>query len=167
MKSLRKMVSVILCVVISCMCFVTPVCAAEKSEASVTGTNIPNIGIQQILMYPAIVDSEGNLSYGDPSYSQGYASGAAILNMTVSPSVLAVFNKYNCNAWIFEILYCSDSNVSYIDFKFNGEIFASKVQKTSSSIAYVIADTDYFTYNITYHLNTGATPTVGGHVNVR
>lgn len=164
MKKLRKMVSVILCVVISCMCFATPVCAAGKSEASVMGTNVPNIGIQRICMYPGLIDSEGNLYVGDPSVSQTYVNGIDLLNLTVSPTTQSIYTKNNCNCWVLDIYYCSDSNVTSIDFKFNGEIFATKRQTSSSRIQYVLANTDEFTYNVTYHLQSGATPTVGGHV---
>ncbi len=45
MKNLRKMISVIFCVVISCMCLVTPVCAAGKSEAAVICNNLTDRNI--------------------------------------------------------------------------------------------------------------------------
>ena len=131
-KNLRKMVSVILCVIISCMCFATPACAAGKSEASVMGTNTPNIGIQRICMYPGFIDSDGTLYVGDPAVSNTVTNGTDILNLTVDAYTQYIYTSNNCNCWVLDIYYCSDNNVSYIDFKVNGEIFASKSQTTSS-----------------------------------
>lgn len=168
MKKLRKMVSVILCVVISCMCMVTPVCAIEKAEPAYAGTNVPNIGIQRICMYPAVLDGNGNLTaYNYPTISKTYVSGTDMLHMTVSASTLAAFSQYNCNVWYFEIYFCSDSNVNSIDFRINGNVLGTTYDKQSSKAALVLRNMDYFTYSVVYHLKSGATPAPGGHVNVR
>lgn len=169
MKKLRKMVSVILCVVISCMCFVTPVCAAEKSEASVMGTNTPNMGVQRLAMYPAIYDeSTGEILYANPSTTATYASGTDFLNMTVNPIVASQFNQYGCNAWLFQIHFCSDNTyISYIEFEVNREILATERFTSSDQITFLINDMDYFTYRLIYHLKSGGTMVAAGHVNVR
>ncbi len=166
MKKLRKMVSVILCVVISCMCMVTPVCAIEKAEPAYAGTNVPNIGIQRICMYPAIVYNDGRIERGEPSVSETYVSGTDILNMTVDPATLAIYNQYNCNAWVFEIYYCSDSNVTSIDFRVDGNILGTKYDQKSSTALFLLTDRNKFTYNVIYHLKSGATPAPGGRVNI-
>lgn len=169
MKKLRKMVSVILCVVISCMCFATPVCAAGKSEASVMGTNTPNMGVQRLAMYPAIYDeSTGEILYAPASTTGTYVSGTDFLNMTVSPSALADFDRYGCNAWLFQIHFCSDNTfISYIEFEVAGEILASERFTSSDQITFLINDMDYFTYRLIYHLKSGGTMVSTGHVNVR
>ena len=147
MKKLRKMLSVILCVVISCMCFATPVCAAGKTEASVMGTNTPNMGIQRLAMYPAIVDSNGDIYYADPSTE---------------------LREYGCNAWLFQIHFCSDNTfISYIEFEVDREILATERFTSSDQITFLINDKDYFTYRLIYHLKSGGTMVSGGHVNVR
>lgn len=168
MKKLRKMLSVILCVVISCMCFATPVCAAGKTEASVMGTNTPNMGIQRLAMYPAIVDSNGDIYYADPSTSPTYVSGTDFLNFTVSPKAVSQFREYGCNAWLFQIHFCSDNTfISYIEFEVDNEILATEKFTSSDQITFLINDKDYFTYRLIYHLKSGGTMVSGGHVNVR
>lgn len=167
LKNLRKMVSVILGVVISCMCFATPVCAAGKSEASVMGTNVPNIGIQRICMYPTIYYDDGSVDYGNPSCSQTFVSGTDFLNLTVNPLVLSTFDQYGCNAWLFHIYFCSDPDVSSIEFKINGQVVSTETATSSDQIVFILADMDYFTYELVYHLRSGGTRSCGGHVNVR
>lgn len=167
MKNLRKMVSVILCVIISCMCFATPVCAAGKSEASVMGTNTPNIGIQQIQLYPGVYDYDtGDVTYYYPSVSSIYPNGTDFLNLQVDQTTKEIFSYNNCNCWVFKILYCSDSNVTSIDFRFNNQVATTIHSTVSSSYVFIIPNTPYFTYDIVYHLKSGATPTCGGHVNI-
>lgn len=168
MKKLRKMVSVILCVVISCMCFVTPVCAAGKSETSVMGTNVPNTGVQRLAMYPAIVDSNGDVYYADPSTTATYVSGNDFLHLTVGPETLSDFDKYGCNAWLFQIHFCSDNTfITYIEFEVDREILATERFTSSDQITFLINDKDYFTYRLIYHLKSGGTRVSTGHVNVR
>lgn len=167
MKKLRKMVSVILCVIISCMCIATPACAAGKSEASVMGTNTPNIGLQQIILYPGVYDYDtGNVDYYYPAFSPIYPSGTDFLNLQVDAQTQEIFKYNNCNCWVFKFLYCSDTNVTSIDLRFNGKVANTFHSTTSGAYVVVIPNTPYFTYDIVYHLKSGATPTCGGHVNI-
>lgn len=168
MKKLRKMVSVILCVVISCMCMVTPVCAAEKSEAAVTGTNIRNNGVQRIEMYPAIIDSNGNIvSTYRPAVSGTHTNGEFLVNLTVSTYIQSIYNQNNCNCWAFQVLYCSDPNVSRIAVKLNNDVIGTVYSQESSSLGIIIPNTSqysYFTYELIWYYNDGSTATAGGHV---
>lgn len=171
MKKLRKMVSVILCVVISCMCMVTPVCATESVESEdnpAAAYSIKNYGIQQIQMFPAVLDENDNLvALYDPAVSQVYVNGNFLVNLTVDSATKAIYQQNNCNYWVFRILYCSDSNVSFIDVDIDDIVVSREYSKESSVVAFYIPGTygDYFTYGLTYHYNDNSTVVSGGHVN--
>lgn len=119
-------------------------------------------------MYPAIVDSNGDIYYGDPSTTATYVSGTDFLHLKVGPKALADFDQYGCNAWLFQIHFCSDNTfITYIEFEVDNEILATEKFTSSDQITFLINDKDYFTYRVIYHLKAGGTMVSCGHVNVR
>lgn len=96
------MVSVILCVVISCMCFVTPVCAAEKSETAVTSENVQMSEVTENMWYYAqTMQSHTHLVSDEPcEHNHVYATSSC--SHTGERTVKYVGTCY-CGGWLYRV----------------------------------------------------------------
>lgn len=174
MKNLRKIVSVILCAVISCMGLVSPVSAAENNEP-VTHT-IGNYGVVQLKVYPAVVDYAANRAelYKPYAYTSTYSGGAgsSLVNLTVNSIVKSVYRDNNCNAWAFFINYAADSytrSVRYeITLGWGGEVIEGTIRTSSNGTidAVIPSDVTYVTYNLYTTFTDGTIFRSSGHVNI-
>lgn len=118
MKNLRKMVSVVLSVIISCMCLVSPVSAAEINEPAPQA--IGAYGVVQLQMYPAIYnETTGNEIRFRPASTSYYSNGAgsSLINLTVDSYTEMIYRDNNCNAWVLRIAFAADSYVRSVRIK--------------------------------------------------
>ncbi len=184
MKKVRKIVSVILCAVISCMCLVSPVSAdnqvgkANIEIISNLGTDIASqaatrtFGITRIYAIPAIYDeSVGDITKAYTeymSYTQYFSGGADFANIYVSLNSQAKYTEYNCNAWVIQIDYLYDPNVRKIELAVDGQFVYSKSNDSQHYMAfYTVRDIPYsktIPYSLIATYNDGGTLWAGGHI---
>lgn len=189
MKNIKKMVSVILGVVISCMCFVTPVCAVNEAgasiktsfvtpvcavneaEASVTATNVGNYGIVQVRAYPVIFNTdteEIEAIFTPPAQTERYSGGAFLVNLTIPDMLKGIYNANNCNYWLYEIDLASSSGVTSIVANINNGMLRETLPSTAAgTYSLLVPGTekfDYLTYEFIWYWSGGTNFVSGGHI---
>ena len=170
MKNLRKMVSVILCAVISCMCLVSPVSAAEN--AAVMPTAVGDYGIVQVQAYPVVYnENTGRIEKQFTPASTSYYSGGAILvNLTIDPVIQAIYRDNNCNRWVFRIRYAADGYTKSIKFKYISgvETLESSISTQTNGykdIGLEENEIKNMKYELAWTFKDGTVFTAAGHVN--
>lgn len=172
--NLRKIVSVIISAVISCMCLLSPVSAVENNEPVVH--TIGNYGVVRLEVYPAVVDyvtGHGDL-YTPYAYTTTYSGGAgsSLVNLTVNPIVKSAYRENNCNAWVFFLNYAADRytrSVRYeITLGWGGEVVEGTIRTSSNGTIDVIIPSDitYVSYNLYTTFTDGTIFRSSGHVNI-
>lgn len=189
MKKLRKMVSVILCVIISCMCFVTPVCAVNEAktsiktsfvtsvravngaEASVTASNIGNYGIVQVRAYPVVFNTdteEIEEIFTPPAKTAYYSGGAFLVNLNIDSMLKGIYNANNCNYWLYEIDLASSSGVTSIVANINNGMLRETLPSTEAGTYSLLVpgteNFDYLTYEFIWYWRDGTNFVSGGHI---
>lgn len=170
MKKLRRMVSVILCVVISCMCFVTPVCAVNEAEVNSTAANIGNYGIVQVRAYPVILNEDTGeaIVLEPPAKTAYYSGGAFLVNLTIPDMLQGIYNTYGCNCWLYEIEIASSSGVTSIVANINNGELKETIHSTGNyTYSFYVPDDDYYDYlkyEFIWYWSDGTNFVSGGHI---
>ncbi len=102
MKKLRKMTSVILGVIISCMCLVTPVCAAEESEVAMENANIHECGVTSDIWCYAQTMQPHRHSVSNEPCDHYYAYATSSCSHTGERTVTYVGTCY-CGGWLYSV----------------------------------------------------------------
>ena len=184
MKNLRKMVSVVLSVIISCMCLVSHVSAANEVGKANTAISMNTnydinpqatsrtFGVTRIYAVPAVYDANVDditEVYTDyMSYTQYVSGGTDILNLYISFNSQSKYYEYNCNAWVIQLDYSYDPNVSRIELVVDGKYIYSKSNDSQHYMAFYfigeLSGSERIPYNLIATYKDGGTLWAGGHV---
>lgn len=171
MKKIRKIVSVVLSVIISCMCLVSPVSAAEINKPAPLAINA--YGVVQLQMYPAIYDESMMEPYTfRPSSTSYYSNGAgsSLINLDVDPYTKMIYRENNCNAWVFRVAFAADSYVRKV--KIEVTLDGNKAEASFNTQRYgyeeflIPGDATYIGYTIYTTFIDGTIFQSPGHVNI-
>ncbi len=171
MKKMRKIVSVILCAVISCMCLISPVSAAEINELSPQAINA--YGVVQLQMYPAIYDESMSEPYVYKPASTSYYSngaGSSLINLDVDSYTKMIYRNNNCNAWVFRVAFAADSYVRNVKIKVTLGSNTAEASFNTQRYGYeeflIPGDATYISYTIYTTFKDGTVFQSPGHVNI-
>ncbi len=166
---LKKMISVVLSVIICCLCLIVPANAVGSSPSSTTMSE-RNFGLKQVHIAPAVYDENlgaitKQYAFQDSTY---YPNGNLLVNMKISLHTQSIYENNNCNAWVIKLDYIPDSDIRYVQLKSGSNLIDTNYGPYFDTFSYYIIDDleppTYTKYNLVATYTDGSTSVSGGNI---